>query len=194
MFSIKKNDFSDLNSFQKQYLLEIKKIKPTSPFSDWNKFQFVNFEGLFACGWTSDNLLLMVNYNGYQLVNPLSGKVVEENFERLSYNYMSNNNLEFILPKSNQRINIFGIFGGKGNLVTSDGWILDIVYPYWPNCLVSLKRPKIDNENILEIWEGIKLIKLEMLEYSNLNCGFSNNEKHFFISGNLGVEIYSRCG
>lgn len=191
MFLNNRNNLSDLNKFQKKYLSEIKKIKPDKPFTAWNNFQSAEYEGLFACGWTKDDNLLLVNYNGYKLIDPASGFTLEEDNQKLSYEYMSSNNLNFKY-NGEEDINIFGIYGGRGNLVTKDGWVLDILYPYWPNCIVALKRPTKPNEITLEIWQGINLIKLETLEYNNLNCGFSNNEQFFVISGSFGVEIYGR--
>jgi len=185
-----KNNYLNLNSYQKKYLSKIKELELSEPFFPWKNRTAVNMEGMFACGWTNDNLILMVCYDGYIITNPL-GEIIEENKDISPYELMSKDNLEFKVQNRNENIKIFGLYGGNGNLVSSEGWKLEIIYPSWPNSFVVLKRPRKKNET-LSVWEGIKLLALKEQEYTNLKCGFSINEKHFLISGSNGVEIFSK--
>lgn len=91
----------------------------------------------------------------------------------------------------NEKVSIFGILGGGGNRVTSDGWNINIIYPKWPNAAAVIQKPRELNKS-RAIWEDVILIKLNMLEYTELDCAFSNNEQHFLIMGSGGIEVFSR--
>jgi hypothetical protein len=182
-----KSDYLKLNSFQKKYLSEIKKMTPTLPFKPWQNRAVVNMEGMFACGWTKNNLILMVCHDGYILVDSF-GYLIEKN--KISpFDLMSPDNLSLNLKSIGENIRIFGIYGGNGSLINSEGWKLNIIFPSWPNSAVTLRKPYIENNNV-EIWEDCKIIGLQEIEYTNLKCGFSFDGTHFLISGSNGIEVF----
>jgi hypothetical protein len=182
---------SHLNEYQIKYISEIKKIKVSMPFSPWKHQIYIDFEGILACGWTKDNYILMISYDGYKVIDPINGETINEDFTEISYNLMSSNNQSYNAKIIDECVNVFGIYGGRGNLVSSDGWKLNILYPYWPNSIVSIGKSQIETSDS-EIWKNIRLIKLSNLEYNSLNCGFSPDENYFLILGTEGVEVFSR--
>ena len=162
MFNFSEDEKFHLNSFQKKYLNEIKKLKLNKPYLPWTNKSYVCFEGIFACGWTKEDFILLIKYDGYCLINPRNGEVVLEDYSEVSYNLMSKNNLIFNAKIIDELVNIFGLYGGKGNLVTSDGWKLNILHPNWPNSVVSIGKAKIE-EDSNEIWNNIRLLFLKNL-------------------------------
>lgn len=186
------NNFLVLNTYQKKYLHELKKLIPGEPFPPWTNRVVLNNEGIFGAGWTINNHILMICYDGYFLANPASGEIIEENLGISPYDHMTRDNLAFNIPNTGEIVKIFGLFGGDGNYISSDGWKLQILHLVWPNSVASIKKPTIIKEN-KKMWQDIQLISLVSLEYGNLKCGFSLNEKHFMILGiNHGIEIFTR--
>lgn len=183
-----KTKLSLLNDYQLKYRNEILSLNLEEPFEPWKITTEINFEGLFACGWTQSNDIVLVAYGGYE-VRTVQGELVYSDYNQLSYDLMSKDNLSFKIR--DEKIKIFGLYGGNGNLVSSSGWKLELVYPNWPNGVVLMRRPNKSGET-LDFWEGCKLLKVNSLDYTGLKCGFSNDENSFIISGSNGIEVFSK--
>lgn len=181
----------ELNSFQKNYLDKVRQLEPSDPFLPWNNRIVIPGAGILAVGWTNDNYILVISNDGYAVFDPINGTPkVEMNKLGTVYHLFAANNLSFEVPELNEVVRVFGIYGGDGNHVTSDGWGLELIYPAWPNSAVLLRKPSLSVHR--EVWEEVKIISLKRLEYIELKCGFSNNGKHFLIVGGGGIEIFSR--
>jgi hypothetical protein len=101
---------------------------------------------------------------------------------------MSGDYLSFRIPLSGQDISIFGFESGDGIHVTNDGWMLEVIHPWWPRASVILDQAFVPNYEYLKQATMIDLIRLD----GKIKCGFSPSGKHFVILGSGGALLYSR--
>lgn len=184
-------DFKHINAYQKEYLLEVKKMYPTNKLHPWKLKKSLLIEGLIAVGWNKSNEIVLITNDKYLIYNPLIEMFSDEVYVPNIFELFSTNNLKFKI--GNRTINIFGLYGGDGNRVSSDGWVLEIIHPYWPNAITLLREPTVPG-NLQKKWAGIKLIELKLIDYYDLKCGFSPDFKSFVISNGNGFEIFVRDG
>jgi hypothetical protein len=180
-----------LNNYQKKILNKIKRKTPGEPFPPWNRGIINYTAGIILTGWTNRNKLLLVTNDDYFIVDPKDGSIVLESSIEPGLDFLLNDNLRYWVPEYKEFISVFGPFGGEGNHTTTDGWHLEVIYPFWPNSIVTMKKPR-ELGKIIAPWEDLMLISLKYLEYSELHCGFSPNGDFFVISNSHGAEIFYR--
>ena len=180
------------NEYQRKILNHVQKLSPIIPDS-WAFASYINVAGMFAVGWTDNNEVIVVTYDGYSIYDPLNGRYVLKNTERGSYHLMSRDNLQFYIPERKKEYSVWGLYGGGGNCVASSGWKLQLMYPAWPNAVVGVQYPKeLSTSN--DKWENIDLLKLNYIDYIDLACGFSPSETIFLVGNGDGIETFSYIG
>ncbi len=180
-------EHQELSSYQRKYLEEVRTLSLDEPPHLWKFIQAILREQIHCVGWTKDNLILLVDFDGYIIIDPKENIEVIQTKTAIADSLSKDNQL-FTVNELNEQVSVFGIYGGAGNHVCSDGWKLGLVYPYWPNAAVFMKPPTSGTN----IWEEMVLIKLIGMEYNDLNCGFSPDESMFFISSTGGVNVFKR--
>lgn len=165
----------------------------TEPQEPWGNRKVISAAGVIASGWTTDNKVFLLSSDGYSVSYALTGEreIRNRDEKNIAMSKFSHDNLEFRIDELGQTIKVFGLRGGNGNHLTSDGWHLDSFHPELGQQVVGLRNFK-DRKNEPDEWRNYKLIKLERLENFTLTYGFSPDEKHFGIFGSGGAEIFSR--
>ncbi|MBL7936324.1 MAG: hypothetical protein JNM51_11020 [Bacteroidia bacterium] len=165
----------------------------TDPPSPWTNRKIISAAGIIANGWTKDNKIFLLSADGYSISNPTSGEIEIRNHDEsnTAMTKFSTDNLEFTVDELKQTIKIFGLRGGNGNHLTSDGWALDSFHPALGEQIVGIKNLKSRSDQ-KEYWQTFTLINLVRLEHFTLTYGFSPNEKHFAIFGSGGAEVFTR--
>ena len=178
----------DLNEYQKQILASLRAKIPGDPPEPWRRSHCVPLGGLLCAGWTKKNQLLLVSPDGHTLFDPSTGEYSLKNLTQEPYKNMSPDHLVFTIPETEEQVAIFGIFNGNGNCVMGQ-WNLSVVYPAWPNALVTISSLQSGTG---QYGEGMFPIKLDILEYCDLSCAFSNDGQYFVVIGSAGAELFTR--
>lgn len=178
----------DLNDHQKEYRKQILRLSPTPNFGPWSHSRSVVVEGAIGVGWTKDCRLLVLDYDSYRLVDVRDGTQQESRMNSIT-DHVSEDNL-FFRGIDGELVNMYGLYGGNGNCITSDGWSLNVVCPAWPNSVVMLRNLRLKPS--AKIWEGGALLRHKVIGYNDLRCGFSPDEKALVICNGEGAEIFAR--
>lgn len=181
------SEHRELSDFQQKYLKEVSSFPLRQPYEPWKLAQVICREYILCIGWTKESNLLIVEFDGYEVIDLMADKQIIKVSSNISNNLSQGNNF-FDVPELNELVNVFGIYGGDGNQVCSDGWKIGLVYPFWPNAAVYMK-PQSSKDSV---WENMRLLELDGMEYYDLKCGFSPNESMFLVSNLHGVNIFKR--
>lgn len=169
-------------------LAEARFLEETMPSPPWNHWIEIRAAGVIAAGWTSDNRFVLISHDGYSINDPISGEMLHRDAEsEATYDAMHHNDLRFRIPLTGEDIDIFGISAGDG-IHTSDGWHLDVIYPWWPRPMVTLYLSYPGRVNFIGNRTAIKF----GIYTDWIKVGFSPTGKHFAIIGSSGAEIHSK--
>lgn len=154
---------------------------------EWVYYSSVSLNGSIAIGWLTNDDIIIINVDGIYVYDIHKKEIVSEDYETSFKKYISNDNLNYFLKSRNETINIFGLRGGGGNLLTNDStWKIEIVHIAWNICV-----PKLLNYKSRDFW-FLELLQNDYEGYKYL--GFSKTEKYFAIMGDRGIDIYSKKG
>ncbi len=157
----------------------------SSETNDWKFYSWVSVNGLIAIGWLSDDSILAINGDGTFIYDINQKAVVYEDYETPFYIHISEDNLKFFLQVRNETVNIFGIRGGGGNLLTKDNvWKIELAPIAWNIRIPKLINYKSGSVHFVELYQN----NYEGDKY----LGFSKSEKYFVIMGDSGIDIYLR--
>ncbi|QOT11144.1 MULTISPECIES: hypothetical protein [unclassified Paenibacillus] len=163
--------------------------EPTKPPRPWTAEVIIPASGCIACGWDADENLVLISSSGYSLTQAITGTVIHRDRDSdLTEDHMSGDHLSFRIPLSRQDISIFGFESGDGIHATNDGWMLEVIHPWWPRASVILDQVFVPNYEYLKQATMIDLNRLD----GKIKCGFSPSGKHFVILGSGGALLYSR--
>ena len=178
MFSNKNN--AALTRFTRQHL------------DGWRLGKVISASGVMMSGWTDDNRVFLLSPEVYSITdigatrNGSNYKIEGEFFS----SSLSKDNLTISIDNQ-EKINIFGIWGGDGCHYTEDRWQLERFYQSHYEEVIGIRNNS--NKKVAKgYWENFQLIKLHRLEYVKLKMGFSPDQNHFGIFGSGGAEIYTR--
>lgn len=152
---------------------------------EWAYYSSVRLNGPIAVGWLSTDDIFLINGDGIFVYDICQKAMVFEDYKTPFQGNISDDNLTYFFKDRNEAVNLFGLRGGGGNLLTKDSqWKLELISISW-----NVKVPQVNNwktrvSNYIELkqnlYEGYKYI------------GFSKSEIYFLIMGDGGVDIYKR--
>lgn len=175
--------------FEIDLLHQAQAKEPTKPPHPWRHEVIIPAAGCIACGWDADENLVLISSNGYSITQAESGTLIHrERDSDVTEDHISENYLSFHIPKSGQDISIFGFESGDGIHITHDGWMLEVIHPWWPRASVVLDQIFVPNYEYLKQAAMIELNRLD----GKIKCGFSPSGRHFVILGSGGALLYSR--
>ncbi|SFF09022.1 hypothetical protein SAMN04487969_113150 [Paenibacillus algorifonticola] len=175
--------------FEVDLLYKAQSMKPAKPPHPWETEVIIPAAGCMACGWNSDEDLVLISSSGYSITQARTGVLIHRDRDsNLTYERMSNNDLTFQLPLNNEYTSIFGFESGDGIHTTNDGWIVDVIYPWWPRASVIIDNAFKATYTYLNDATKLDINRLD----GNIKCGFSPSGKKLVIMGSGGALIYSR--
>lgn len=187
-----KRDQSPLTSYQQDILKQARAMKPGEPPHPWGNRLIVPAAGVLAGGWDKNDNIILISSDGYSLTNPASGeRLIRNRDSEITFKSISSGYLDFKIPDNGEEIRIFGLNAGDGTHITQDGWILEVIYPWWPLDVVIIKTPFVVGSGLHAYLDRAHMIKLLRLD-GWLKCGFSPSDKYFVVLGSGGAEIFSR--
>ncbi|WP_338543377.1 hypothetical protein [Paenibacillus tundrae] len=174
---------------QLNLLYRAQEMIPTKPPEPWRNEVVIQAAGCIACGWNSDENLVLISSSGYSLNDSDTGLTIHRDRDaNNTYDSMSPDQLTFRIPYNDECISIFGFDSGDGNHVTHDGWSVEVIYPWWPLASVIIENVFHPNYNYLESATMIDLNRLD----GSVKCGFSPSGNKLVILGSGGALIYTR--
>lgn len=152
---------------------------------EWSYYSSIPINSPIVTGWFDNDNLLIINVDGLFIYDLKKQKTVFEDYDSKLKPGISNDNLRFYVKEKNIEIDVFGIRGGGGNLLTKDSiWSLGLINLSW-----NIVAPTITNLRTGKFY----FLKLNQLFYEgNIKIGFSKSDNYFAIVGDGGVDIYQR--
>ncbi|MCX8534659.1 hypothetical protein [Chryseobacterium luquanense] len=152
---------------------------------EWSLYSVIKINASIFLGWLENDDLLIVNVDGVFLYDIRNKDFIMEDYESDFKKNLSTNNLHYSLKDRNEIIDVFGLRGGGGNLLTVDNkWNLEIV-----NIYNGYRIPKLTNYRTRQSW----FFKLQDISYEGyLYCGFSKTQNYFVLFGDQGVNIFKK--
>lgn len=182
-----------LTDYERNVLTRARQLIPTEPPEPWRYVKAIEAPPLIAAGWTPDEKLVLISWDGYSITIPDSGERLLLSLDWDIVNeHLTENRLRFRIPNSKTTINIFGVDAGDGIRVSNydeDRWLLNIIYPWWPRKTVVLQRSVLGNQ---DRWEKTTALKLHLITDVWMKCGFSPSGKYFIVIGSQGAELFAR--
>ncbi|RAR44612.1 hypothetical protein [Paenibacillus sp. MDMC362] len=175
--------------FEIDLLQKAQAKEPTKPPHPWTAEVSIPAAGCIACGWDAEENLVLISSNGYSITQAKSGTLIYRDRDSdVTEDHISDNYLSFHIPQSGEDIPIFGFESGDGIHITHDGWMLEVIHPWWPRASVVLDQVFVPNYEYLKQAVMIDLNRLD----GKIKCGFSPSGRHFVILGSGGALLYSR--
>lgn len=156
-----------------------------SSTGDWHHAGEVTINAPIAIGWMQNGNLLILNTDGNFIFDVLAQKICHQDLDSTFHQNVSDDNLFYTLPTTQEQVSIFGLRGGDGNRLTKDNrWMLEIRHLSWNVRLPWLHNSRTNSSCFLE---------LKRNDYEGyIYAGFSKSENHFAIMGDHGIDLYSR--
>ena len=112
-----------------------------SDTQEWGYYSSVPLNGTIAIGWLLDDSVLAINVDGIFIYDIDKKDIVFRDYEISFQKYISDDNLTFFVKNKNETVNIFGLRGGGGSILTKDNkWKLELAYIAW-----NIRVPKLLN-------------------------------------------------
>lgn len=152
---------------------------------EWSLYSVIKINASIFVGWLENDDLLIVNIDGIFLYDTESKDIIKEDYETDFKKNLSTNNLHYSVKDRTETIDVFGLRGGGGNLLTIDNkWKLEIV-----NIYNGYKIPKLTNYRTRQS----RFFKIQDINYEGyMYCGFSKTQRYFLIMGDQGINIYKK--
>lgn len=181
---------SPLNEYELYALKSARALVPGDPPSPWKLRLSFSAAGLRAGGWDTQENFIVISMDGYSINSPVTGEksLILGSDEALDS--LIDNDLKFRIPTSGEIINVFGVTAGDGIHVTDDSWSLEIIYPWWPQAIVTLEKLY---QGAPHDWGTTYALKTDLGD-GWVKCGFSSSGKHFALLGEPGVDLFTRSG
>jgi hypothetical protein len=139
-------------------------------------------------GFDARGRLLVLSLDGYGIVDPVSLETVERDRGCDATAALSVERLTFRVPSTGENVAVWGLWGGDGSHMTSDGWRVATVHPWWPHDRIVLWRPGRPGET--DYFAGATAI------YDSLGtwhgAGFSPDGHHLALVESSAVGFVSR--
>lgn len=180
-----------LTDYEFQLLLKARGIKPSVPPHPWGNMIVISAAGVVAGGWTKEENYVVISSNGYSINNATSGERIERNYNsELTYKNISKDYLHFTIPSNDETIDIHGIDAGDGIHITEEGWVVELIYPWWPRVSIMMKNVHVKNIAAKEYLDDVYILDIPRLD-GWMKAGFSPSGKHLAILGSGGVVMFS---
>ena len=181
---------SPLASFQQALLAEARALTPGPPPPPWTAAPHVVAGGILAGGWTSDGHIVLISSAGYSVIDPTTGaRVIRNRDPETTFAAFAPDPLTFVEPETGEHVRVFGVWGGDGVHVTSDGWELEVIYPWWPEVDVLLRPPR--GPGMHGFLEGAYLLD-GLVGVTWRGCGFAPSGDCFMLLASDGPIVYLR--
>lgn len=177
----------ELSVWQKHIREKSQNLAYRNPPATWQGYSFVSAAGIYGGGWTSENEFVLLSTDGYSIFNPITKQAQKylnpDNAEDV-LTYLSEDDSEFVIPITNEKIRISGVMGGDG-IHHNGEWSLRVIYPWYPDALFVIYQ------NNLTDWDNVYPLRFQVLSSGNwIKYGFSSSKKLFAIWGEAGAEFY----
>ena len=185
-------EVTPLNSYEQNMLTKARQLIPSDPPAPWRYVQDIEAPSLIAAGWDPDENLVLISQAGYSINVAHTRKQLLLDLDADVYTHLTERRLRFHIPKSQTTINVFGVTSGDGIHYMRSGeevWILNIIYPWWPRGLVTLRPPVLGGRGL---WKKTTALKLLLVGGEWMRCGFSPSGEHFVVIGSQGAEVFTR--
>jgi len=160
--------------------------KVVNEVGEWKLYFSIPVNAPIAIGWLEDDSLFLINNEGVFIYDINVEELVLEDYSSELKPGISDDNLRYYIQDRDVFVDIFGIRGGGGSLITKDEkWSLRLINLSW-----NVKIPILtDNET-----GNFYFLELRQLFYEGyMHIGFSKSDSFFAIMGDGGVDIYKRC-
>jgi uncharacterized protein (DUF433 family) len=177
-----------LDEWELRWKKSVVSLIPTSVAGQWKSHGPTSIGGPIAAGWSKQNDLVLISFQGYSITEPITGEKIRPesgDFDETDALFREND-LRFYVPELDEEISVFGFKAGDGIGRTDDGWSLKIVYPNWPRAKVILSHRDLKGNTLEEY--ALK----EEYEVEWLKCGFSPNGRSLIIFGGCDYSIFYR--
>lgn len=178
-------------------MMKIKDVLQTKPDSEflyeelvelnegWSFYTLLKLNSSILIGWLTNDDLLIVNGDGIFLYDIKNKNITMEDYESNFKKNLSADNLKYSLKERDEIVDVFGLRGGGGNLLTLDSeWKLEINHIH-----NNFKIPRLMNYKTRKSW----FFQLHEMSYEGyMYCGFSKTQKYFLIMGDQGINIYKK--
>jgi hypothetical protein len=152
---------------------------------DWKWKSSIRVNGILSVGWFLNNDILVIGADGVFIANCDSGELFYEDYETDFNRNFSPNNLFYTVKERNEKLNVFGLRGGGGNLISPDKkWKIDIVCVTWRFNLIQLSNLRENGSCYIELSDGGYEDKL--------HCGFSEDGNYFLVKSNNSIDVFAR--
>ncbi|MCU7612968.1 hypothetical protein N0B16_00805 [Chryseobacterium sp. GMJ5] len=151
----------------------------------WSFYALLKLNSSIFVGWLINDDLLIVNGDGIFLYDIESKNIIMEDYESNFKKNLSTDNLKYSLKERDENIDVFGLRGGGGNLLTIENdWKLEII-----NIHNNYKIPRLMNYKTRKSW----FFELHEISYDGyMYCGFSKTQKYFLVMGDQGINVFKR--
>ncbi|TAD81434.1 MAG: hypothetical protein EAY75_17755, partial [Bacteroidetes bacterium] len=106
---------------------------------DWIWKSSIRVNGIIAVGWYLNNDVLIIGADGVFVANCNSGEIFLDDYETDFNKNFSSNNLFYTDNERKEKILVFGLRGGGGNLLSPDRkWKIGIVHITWRLSIIQL--------------------------------------------------------
>jgi len=168
-------------------------LKPSPPPEPWHESAFIHAGGVFAGGWTQEENVLLVSFDGYSVSTPDGARLTRDRDPSRGAAALASDALAFPLPGATVPVRVFGACGGNGAWVTDDGWSVEVVAPLWPRQWVLLREPRTGT-GARDYLAGALRLDLQGLDQHDwLRVGFSPSGRHLLVVSPGGCLVFSRA-
>lgn len=152
---------------------------------EWEYYSSIRLNGIIAVGWFANDDILIINMDGIYVYGIITNGFIQEDYDSSFKKYISNDNLKFNSPFNKETIDLFGIRGGGGNLLTNDNvWKLELINLAW-----NIKLPRLLNFKKRESY----FLRLRQNIYEGyMSLGFSKTENYFMVMGDGGIDLFRK--
>lgn len=180
---------SPLNEYELYALKSARALVPGDPPPPWKLRLSISAAGLLAGGWDAQENFIVISMDGYSINSPVTGEQSLILGRDEALDSLIDNDLKFRIPTSGEIINIFGASAGDGIHMTDDNWLLKVMYPWWPQAIVTLEKLY---QGAPHDW-GTTYALATSLGDGWTKCGFSPSGKHFALLSSYDVDLFTRA-
>jgi hypothetical protein len=183
----------ELTEHERNVLREALSVEEGEPPLPWRREALIFAGGVIAAGWTREENILLVSHSGFGIFTPSGAQLQRDHDVKRAYSALSWESLTFTIPQQRGVVPVFGINGGEGCHLTSDGWSVDLIYPQWPRTRVLLRAPSGQGVGNRGSFAGATRLQIEGLDIHDwLRAAFSPSGKRLMVVGSSGCLVFTR--
>lgn len=187
MLFSKKDPADPRTDFERDLLLQARRLIPGDPPPPWQLQTVIGAAGVTAGGWDGDGRIVLISGSGCSVTDAWTGqRLVRERDAEKTERHLTGGGLRFTVPDTGEEIGVFGPDGGDGIGMSADGWRLDVIYPWWPRASVILENVFSREYRYLA---GAVMLEIPRLD-GWLKAGFSPSGEAFMVLGSGGAVVF----